>query len=137
MKNITKKLIGIGALSLMLSFPLKAQLSKQDSIMLNNFAIDYEKQEFKQINLNYNYERHPIFRDPAFYAGTIIIGTSLFNINYANNHYTLDERSKLIKTTTTVTIAGAVLSFTAYEISKKIINNRKKKHNARNRYNLY
>ena len=128
MNNLAKKL-SVGALSLMLSLSsAKAQnhLSKKDSIILNNinqvYDINYNPIEFPQEKIRCNF-----LQDPSFYGGCVIGAASLFNINYARNHFALSEREQLIKTTTCVYLAGVVVSVGAYIVSKNIIKNRKKK----------
>ena len=135
MNSLAKKL-SVGALSLMFLFPnskAQPQLSKEDSIILNNinrvYNIDYSPSEFPQEKI-----KSSIFEDPSLYAGGVLVGTSLFNIVYARNHYALSERDNLVRTTTYVYIAGVAISVGVYFISKEIIDNKKKRRRLEKKY---
>ena len=137
MKNLMKKL-AVGVLSLtLLTNGLKAQpqLSKEDSIILNNYDKGYDFNypiEFSQEKV-----KSSVFEDPSLYGGIVIGGATLFNIGYARNHFALEERKSLIKTATYVYLAGAAISVGAYLISEKIIENKKKRQRLERKYLNY
>ncbi len=135
MKNLAKKL-SVGVLSLMLlSSNVKAQnpLSKEDSIILNNYAKGYDL-NYNPIEFSSKKKEYRWLEEPGLYAAPFIFGTVFFNISYCNNNLSSNERPFLPKTTVPIFLVGAAITTAVYIISDKIIEDRKKKRRLEKKY---
>lgn len=140
MKNLMKKL-AVGALSLTFSLSgLKAQneLTRQDSIQLDNINRVPLIRNVKDSDIGLqDKEEYKWTQEPALYGGIVITATTLFNINYANNHLVFEDRKKMIKTTTAMYVVGIAASVSTYFIADRIIDNRKNHRKIEKKYLSY